>query len=100
MGDYNERRYAEWDGEGNLDPEPPNRDSIWTTSSKKRLPISAMDDHHLLATIHVLRGKSPIGTVWNGDLIRRRGWLNAMANEAYSRGLTIPEVDEKDPIHE
>ena len=59
-----------------------------------------MDDRHLLNTIRVFRNKSPIGTVVTCDAVRRREWLNVMANEAYARGLSIDPVDDKDPIHE
>ena len=47
-----------------------------------------MDDRHLLNTIRVFRNKSPIGTVVTCDAVRRREWLNVMANEAYARGLS------------
>jgi hypothetical protein len=59
-----------------------------------------MTDSHLLNTIRVLRGKSPIGTTFKCDDVLRREWLNVMANEAYARGLKIDDVDEKDPVHE
>jgi hypothetical protein len=83
-----------------LEEEPLSSDSIWTTKERQRIPIYKMGDSHLLNTIRVLRGKSPIGTTWSGDNVRRREWLNVMANEAYSRGLSIEEVDGKDPVHE
>lgn len=88
------------DNAGQEDREPIDQDSVWVTREKQHIPIYKMTDHHLLSTIRVLRGKSPLGTTWKGDNVRRRGWLNAMANEAYSRGLTIEDVDEKDPVHE
>ena len=99
MADY----YANFDlleDGGDVDPEPLTRDSIWTTKDKQRVPICCMTDSHLLNTINVLRGKSPIGTKFICDDVRRREWLNVMTNEAYARGLTIEEVDEKDPVHE
>lgn len=89
-----------WMDDEDYDPEPITRDSEWVTRDKKRVPICKMDDSHLLNTIRVLRGKSPVGTTWSGDSVRRREWLNAMANEAYARGLQIEEVDDKDPVHE
>ena len=100
MADYY-RDHEQWaDLEGLTDPEPISRDSVWTTKDLKRIPIYRMTDDHLLNTIRVLRGKSPLGTTWSGDAVRRRDWLNAMANEAYARGLSIEEVDKKDPVHE
>lgn len=75
-------------------------DSIWTTSDGMRVAIRDMSNSHLLNTIRVLRGKSPVGTKFHTDDVRRRQWINAMANEAYARGLTLEEPDEKDPLHE
>ena len=86
--------------------EPGQRDEIissesyWTTRERQRVRVYDMADSHLLNTIRVLRGKSPLKTRWSGDPVRRREWLNVMANEAYRRGLRIEEPDEKDPLHE
>lgn len=99
MADYY-REQEWWLEDGQHDPEPITRDSVWVTKDRQHVPISEMTNSHLLNTIRVLRGKSPSGTTWSGDAVHRRGWLNAMANEAYSRGLSIEEVDEKDPVHE
>jgi hypothetical protein len=99
MADYC-RDQEWWMREGAYDPEPITRDSVWITKEKRHIPIREMDDHHLLNTIRVLRGKSPIGTRLVIDAVHRCEWLNAMANEAYSRGLSVEEVDEKDPVHE
>lgn len=76
------------------------RESYWRTKDGKKVQVGLMEDSHLLNTITMLRGRSPIGTKFTTSDVRRRMWLNVMANEAYSRGLTIPEVDEKDPVHE
>lgn len=89
---------ADWDGQH--DEEPLTADSIWVTRDKQRISVRQMTDSHLLNTIRVLRGKSPIGTRFITDPVRRRAWLNVMANEVYARGLTLEEVDEKDPLHE
>ena len=84
-----------WDGE----PPEITRETEWRTREGRRVRIADMDDHHLLATIRVLRGKSPIGTTVTVDDVRRRDWINAMANEVYRR-LTLEEPDDADPIHE
>lgn len=76
------------------------RDSIWRTQTGVRVRIADMADSHLLNTIRVLRGKSPRGTTFRTDDVRRRDWINAMANEAYSRGLALDDLDDNDPIHE
>lgn len=83
-------------------PEPTlTRDSLWTTARGERIPVHALKDSHLLNIIRCFRGKSPKGTqVAPRNPVRRREWLNLLANEAYSRGLTLEEVDEKDPTHE
>ena len=99
MADYYREMEERMELEG-YDNEPLSSDSYWTTRERRRVRVCDMDDPHLLNTIRVLRGKSPHGTKWNGDSVRRREWLNVMANEAYSRGLSIEEVDEKDPVHE
>jgi hypothetical protein len=69
------------------------RDTPWITKEGKRVPIRNMTDTHLLATIRVLRNLSPIGTTFRTDDVRRREWVNVMANEAYARGLTIDPVN-------
>lgn len=51
-------------------------------------------------TIRVLRNMSPIGTTFKTAPETRRRWINAMANEAYERGLQIDELTEKEPVHE
>lgn len=89
--------WRELEGEGS---DPISRTSYWVTKEHKRIRVYEMEDSHLLNSIRVLRGKSPIGTIWSGDNVRRREWLNVMANEAYARGLSLEEIDDKDPIHE
>lgn len=100
MADYYRDQEFWLEQEGLLDPEPITRDSEWVTRDKKRVRIYEMEDPHLLNTIRVLRGKSPVGTTLTFfDERLRREWLNAMANEAYARGLKIEEVDDEDPVH-
>ena len=76
------------------------RDPIWVTRDGLRVPVSQMDDRHLLNTIRVLRGHSPIGTTFRCDDVTRRDWINVMANEAYKRGLLLEGPREGDPVHE
>lgn len=67
----------------------------------KRIPVHELEDSHLLNIIRCFRNKSPHDTqVFPRDAVQRREWLNMLANEAYSRGLNLEEVDEKDPVHE
>jgi len=76
-------------------------DLIWRTAQGKRIAVRDLENDHLLNIIKCFRNKSPHGTqVWPSDSVRRREWLNLLANEAYSRGLSLEEVDEKDPVHE
>lgn len=63
------------------------RESVWTTRDGKRIAIKDMEDSHLVNTIRVLKGESPIGTRFNTDPVTRRQLLNVMCNEAYRRGL-------------
>lgn len=82
---------------GLLEPDDSlNSDSIWTCKDGRRIPIGQMGNDHLLRTIRVLRGKSPIGTKFKTSPERRRKWLNAMANEAYERGLQIDPLTEEE----
>ncbi len=76
------------------------RDTLCKTRDGRYIAIKDMDDHHLLSTIRVLRRMSPIGTVFRTTSVKRRRWINAMANEAYSRGLSLDELDPSEPIHE
>lgn len=108
--DYSEGEYQYYSGliqeldleaNGQLDRAIVTRDSIWVTADGRRTPVYGLEDSHLLNIIRCFRDKSPHGTkVFPVDPIRRREWLNVLANEAYARGLTIEEVDEKDPVHE
>lgn len=105
MGDmadyYMERDFLfDLDNEGQHDSEPITSETEWRTKDGQRVRIRDMTDSHLLNTINVLRGKSRKGTTFKTDDVRRREWLNVMANEAYKRGLTLDEVDGKDPVHE
>jgi hypothetical protein len=76
------------------------RDSIWLMRNGQRVAIKNMKDDHLLNTIRVLRRMSPIGTQFVTSDERRRRWVNAMANEAYLRRLTIDELQLSEPVHE
>jgi len=76
------------------------RESKWREMGGRLIRICDMDDHHLLCAIRVLRNMSPIGTKWHGIPSRRRMWLNAMANEAYARGLELDPLTETEPVHE
>lgn len=76
------------------------RESQWRTMTGEHVRIFAMSDQHLLNAIRVLRNRSPIGTRVVMDDVRRREWSNAMASEAYARGLTIDANDARDPVHE
>jgi hypothetical protein len=66
----------------------------------RQVSIQQMTDDHLLNTIRVLRNASPVGTIVKTAHVRRRQWLNVMANEAYDRGLSLDPVNDKDPVHE
>ena len=72
----------------------------WRTMDKRFVRICDMADSHLLNTIRVLRGLSPVGTRHSLRPARRMMWLNAMANEAYDRGLTLDPIREGEPVHE
>lgn len=77
------------------------RDSIWRTKDGRLVAIKDMQDSHLLNVIRCFRDMSPHGTkVVAGDAARRRQWVNALANEAYRRGLSLDELTEKEPVHE
>lgn len=99
MGDmadyYKEQDIGAFDDEYLID-----RESLWKTKDERRVAIKDMDDHHLLATIRVLRNMSPVKTRVKMDAVRRMQWSNAMANEAYARGLRIDETTDKEPRHE
>lgn len=75
-------------------------DRIWTTREGKKIPVSQMSDSHLLNTIRMLRGMSPIGTVFRTTPERRRDWINCLANEAYARGLELDPLKEGELVHE
>ena len=66
-----------------------SRESIWCCMGGRLVVIKDMSDSHLLNTIRVLDGRSPIGTTFKCDPVRRREYLNVMANEAYRRGLEL-----------
>lgn len=98
-----DRKIAEYEEAYGLldgDEELITRDSIWTARNGQRIAIRDMTDSHLLNAIRVLRNMSPIGTTFKTTDVRRRMWVNAMANEAYARGLWLDELIEKEPVHE
>lgn len=77
-----------------LDDLDPARNLVWRTATGLKVMIRDMKDGHLLNTIRVLQGQSPKGTtVTLKDETRRRVLLNAMANEAYRRGLQLLPVE-------
>lgn len=77
------------------------RESIWTTATGRRVAIKDMEDSHLLNIIRCFRDMSPHGTrVAPTDPAMRRHWVNALANEAYRRGLTLEEPAAGEPVHE
>lgn len=76
------------------------RDSIWTTRTGERIAVKNMTDSHILNTLRVLREMSPIGTKFKTSAVRRRQWVNALANEAYTRSLTLDDIVKGEPVHE
>jgi len=94
----NDIRYLErgWPDDDDDVSEPLSRDSFWITKDKQRVRVCDMRDSHLMNTLVMLCGKSPIGTVWHGD--NPREWLEVMAVEAVRRGLIkrqllLPQID-------
>lgn len=82
-------------------PNEITRESIWTTATGKRIAVKDLEDSHLLNIIRCFRAMSPHGTkVAPTNKARRRAWVNALANEAYARGLSLDELTEKEPVHE
>jgi hypothetical protein len=99
LSDWYAREDSELGQHENREPITP--DSVWMTAKGDRIRVRDLEDGHLLNIIRCFRNKSPHGTqVYPRDPVYRREWLNVLANEAYSRGLTLEEPDEKDPVHE
>lgn len=94
-------RYEEY-FEGGPDPNEGEitRETVWRTKDGMRIAIMDMANSHLLNTIRVLRNMSPIGTTFKTTDERRRRWVNAMANEAYLRGLSLDTLQDGEPVHE
>ncbi len=77
------------------------RDSIWRTKDGQLVAVKDMKDSHLFNLIRCFRGMSPLGTrVVTKTEARRHDWLNALANEAYARGLQLDDLTETEPVHE
>lgn len=77
------------------------RESKWRTQTGEIIRICDMADSHLLNAIRCLRLISPKGTkVSMSSSQQRRRYLNAMANEAYARGLELDPLTENEPVHE
>lgn len=77
------------------------RDSIWVTAEGRRIAVKDLEDSHLLNIIRCFRDMSPHGTkVAPLDVEGRMRWVNALANEAYARGLRLDDVAEGEPVHE
>lgn len=90
--------WAGFDDPPEPEPEQITRDSIWVTRDKQHIAIKDMRDEHLLNTIRVLRGISPIGTTFSTTDERRRRWINAIANEAYLRKLEIDPLSDAEML--
>ena len=65
-------------------------DVIWTTRDKRRIPVREMETSHLHNTVRMLKGESPIGTVYRCDGITRANWIEIMTIELEKRGAIIP----------
>jgi hypothetical protein len=76
------------------------RDSLWRTATGELVAVKDMTDSHLLNLVRVFRNMSPIGTTLKALRADRMRWVNALANEAYARGLTLDELMEGEPVHE
>lgn len=74
-------------------PDPSVENPVWRTKDGVDVAVSEMGDSHLLNTIRVLRGISPIGTLFSTTLARRRRWVDVRANEAYFRGAKSRRAD-------
>lgn len=77
------------------------RESIWRCADGHLVAVKDMTDSHLLNIIRCFRQMSPHGT----QVAPRRGpgrhkWLNALANEAYARGLELDPLTDGEPEHE
>lgn len=76
------------------------RDSLWRTATGELVAVKDMTDSHLLNLIRVFRNMSPLGTRLKALQEDRMRWVNALANEAYARGLKLDELREGEPVHE
>lgn len=74
------------------DPEPPtgiDRNTVWVTKDGQKVSIKNMTDIHLLRTIRVLLGESPIETTFRATAERRKQFIQVMCNEAHRRRLSL-----------
>ena len=97
--------YSDLNGQAGFDDPVPvdaiTRDTLWRTMDGRIVAVRDMDDQHILNIIRCLRNMSPQGTRVNaGPPSKRREWLNVLANEAYSRGLSLDPLTENEPAHE
>lgn len=100
MADYY-REGEMFDGVIERDPDEITREHIWTTATGERIAIKDLKDSHLLNIIRCFRGISLLGTkVAPRDPEGRMRWVNALANEAYRRGLKLDDAVEEEPVHE
>jgi len=77
------------------------RESLWHTADGRVIKIKDLEDQHLLNIIRCFRNMSPEGTrVYPESPTARRNWVNALANEAYRRGLKVDDLAEGEPVHE
>lgn len=75
-----------------MKPRKSDNYTVWRTKDGREIPLIEMEASHLRRTIHVLRGKSPVGTTYRVSAARRIEWVKAMAAELTRRGEPLPAV--------